>query len=99
MPELEHRLRELGAEIAFPETPLLASALDRWSECHELFDEALAYTDRLRSPVLRALTELDYARALRADPRAGERRQRLLASVADAAQALALPGLLGNARS
>ena len=79
----------------------LAAALGRWPESRALFAEALEHAQTLRSPVLRALGELDQARALRAHPRAGERREAewLLESVEKASLSLELSALLARARA
>jgi hypothetical protein len=78
---------------------VLAALLGRWSECDELFERALAYCTSLRAPALRALTELDYARALREHPRASTRRkrERLLASALSTSRELGLKNVAAAA--
>jgi hypothetical protein len=51
----------------------LAARLGRWDLCEELFGRTLRYSDALGSPTLRALTELEHARALSGHPHAAER--------------------------
>jgi tetratricopeptide (TPR) repeat protein len=78
----------------------LAALLGRADECDALFEKALAHADRLRSPVLRAWTELDYARALRGRSQSSARtkRRKLLASVLESAERLGMHGAVEGAR-
>ncbi len=78
----------------------LAALLGELDECDALFAQALAHADGLRSPVLRAWTELDYARALRGRSQSGvrARRRQLLESVLGCARELGMPGVEAAAR-
>jgi tetratricopeptide (TPR) repeat protein len=78
----------------------LAALLGHADECDALFEKALAHADGLRSPALRAWIELDYARALRGRSRSGARakRRKLLASVLESAERLAMQGAIEGAR-
>jgi hypothetical protein len=78
----------------------LAALLGDFDECDALFAQALAHADGLRSPVLRAWTELDYARALRGRSQGGARarRRQLLESVLASARELGMQGVEAAAR-
>ncbi len=70
----------------------LASLLGRWPEARELFALALEKSRALRSPVLRACTQLDYGRAFHDHPSAAE-RQRARRALASARRTAAEHGL------
>jgi tetratricopeptide (TPR) repeat protein len=76
----------------------LAALLERWDEAEAYFEIALERCELLGARAVRARVLLDYARALRAEGRAGEaeRVAKLLGEARSLSEDLGLPGLLGR---